>query len=281
MDIRALRYFVAVYEEGSITAASRRCFVAQPSISTMVAQLEDSVGAQLFLRHRKGVTATDAAEVLYPLAKRILGEVQAMRSLFQGTRQTQVLHLGLMPSLDAHRVGALLSAMIQPPGLELRLVGHEEHADARIVSDRLKRAEEVFHPLWQERYLVALPYGHPLTLKEKVGLDDLEGVALIERCHCELRDEVVALLAGRKSSLNIVARTHSEEWAAALVGAGVGAALLPEGSIRGRVDIVSRPLAEAELSRQVGLAHGKDSGLPQGIEEAIASWGAAGGNGAF
>ena len=55
MDIRELRYFSAVFEARSLTAAARRCFVSQPSISAAIASLEAELGASLFIRHKKGV----------------------------------------------------------------------------------------------------------------------------------------------------------------------------------------------------------------------------------
>ncbi len=66
MDIRSLRYFIAAYEGGSISAAARRCHVAQPSISTALAQLEEHLGTPLFERHRRGITPTEEGHRLYP-----------------------------------------------------------------------------------------------------------------------------------------------------------------------------------------------------------------------
>lgn len=60
-DLRALGYFVAAYEERSVTAASRRCFVAQPSISMAIKGLEDALNTTLFERSRQGLAPTPAA----------------------------------------------------------------------------------------------------------------------------------------------------------------------------------------------------------------------------
>lgn len=68
MDLRALEYFIAIYETGSLSAASKKKFVAQPSISSSLKLLEHSLATSLFVRHARGVQATHAGEQLYPLA---------------------------------------------------------------------------------------------------------------------------------------------------------------------------------------------------------------------
>ena len=105
MDIRSLRYFIAVYEERSLSAAAKRCFVAQPSISTTVAQLEDDLGTKLFLRHSKGVSPTDSGSQLYPHACKMVSDLSAMRSLFTDTLTPLALSISLTPFLS----GALTS----------------------------------------------------------------------------------------------------------------------------------------------------------------------------
>jgi len=63
MELRELGYFIAVYEEHSVTRAARRCFISQPSVSAALAGLEHELGAALFVRHRKGATPTSAASM--------------------------------------------------------------------------------------------------------------------------------------------------------------------------------------------------------------------------
>ena len=83
MDIRELRYFAAVYRERNLTAAARACFVSQPSISTAITHLEAELGTTLFIRHKKGVAPTASAEQFHTLARRIIDETDAARSLLK------------------------------------------------------------------------------------------------------------------------------------------------------------------------------------------------------
>ncbi|UTP38217.1 LysR family transcriptional regulator [Phenylobacterium sp. LH3H17] len=258
MELRELRYFLAVYETGSVTAAARRCFISQPSISAAMAALERELGAILFVRHRKGVTATAAAEALYVRARQVVDDALSLRTLFAPAPAAQVT-LGLMPSLDISRVAPLLKPLTQAGDLRLFLVAADAPCDARIVARTLVEESEGFAPLWSEGYVLALPPRHPLRLKPKLSLADLDGLPLIARCNCENANQTSDL--GFKPQ--IVAVAASEEWALALVEAGVGATVLPEGVVASNTRVVTRPLADLSLRREVGVAYRQaDAGSP-------------------
>src|SRR6201987_4310479 len=80
MELRHLRYFIAVAEEGSLTlAAERRLHTAQPSLSRQIRDLEYEVGAQLLIRSARGVELTDAGRVFLDHARLALAQVEAAR----------------------------------------------------------------------------------------------------------------------------------------------------------------------------------------------------------
>jgi DNA-binding transcriptional LysR family regulator len=174
-----------VFRERNLTAAAKRCFISQPSISAAITNLEAELGAALFIRHKKGMAPTEAAEQFHAVARRIIDEADAAKNLFRKPATRNALTLGLMRTLDRPRTIALLKPLTGTSDIALRLVGVDDAADARIVSKNLLRADEHFVPLWTERYVAALPPSHPLTLKERLRTTDLAGVAMIDRCHCE------------------------------------------------------------------------------------------------
>src|SRR5919201_6820395 len=188
MDIRELRYFSAVFGERSLTAAARRCYVSQPSISAAITNLEAELGTTLFTRKKKGVAPTAPAEQFHVLARRIIDEAEAARNLFRKPATRQALTLGLMRTLDMRRTIALLKPLTDNADLALRLVGANEAADARIISKRMLTTDEHFVRLWVERYVAALPPSHSLTCKDRLRTSDLAGVPLVDRCHCENSD---------------------------------------------------------------------------------------------
>src|SRR5882757_3049304 len=250
MDIRELRYFAAVFRERNLTAAARRCFVSQPSISTAITNLEAELGTTLFIRHKKGVAPTAAAEAFHAYARRIIDDADAARNLFRKPSTKHALTLGLMRTLDIPRTIALLKPLTDNSDIALRLVGIKQPADARIIAKNIIKADEHFIPLWIERYVAALPPSHPLTLKERLRTTDLAGAAMVDRCHCEQSEFFKRSASSRRPA----AIAESEDWAMALVAAGVGIAIVPEGVARAHPDVVVREI-DVEVKRQVGLAY--------------------------
>jgi len=86
MDIRHLKAFLAVFEERNITAAAQRLCISQPTLSVTIKQLEDELGAQLFLRQPRGVEVSEQARVLYPQARRMVAEAESLSRLFRQTK---------------------------------------------------------------------------------------------------------------------------------------------------------------------------------------------------
>src|SRR3954454_20161162 len=250
MDIRELRYFAAVFSERNLTAAARRCFISQPSISAAITHLEAELGTTLFVRHKKGMSPTASAEQFHAVARRIIDEADAAKNLFRKPSARSKLTLGLMRTLDMPRTVALLKPLTGSSDVALRLVGINEAADARIISKNILKASEHFVPLWVERYVAALPPSHPLTLKDRLRTSDFAGVAMIDRCHCEQS----TLFNGAAQPRQTVAIAESEDWAMALVSAGVVIAIVPEGVARAHPDVAVREI-EVDVKRQVGLAY--------------------------
>jgi DNA-binding transcriptional LysR family regulator len=265
MDIRELRYFAAVFKERNLTAAARRCFISQPSISAAITNLEAELGTTLFIRHKKGMAPTEAAEQFHAVARRIIDEADVARNLFRQPPALKRLAIGLMRTLDVARTIALLKPLTSRSDLALRLVGTDEAVDARIVSKSLVRPDEHFIPLWTERYVAALPPSHPLTLKDRLRVADFAGIPMIDRCHCEQSEFFKRHGAPRKP----VAIAESEDWAMALVAAGVGVAIVPEGVARANPDVAVREI-EVRVKREVGLAYGAKRPPTEALRDLIA-----------
>lgn len=270
MELRELRYFLAVYETGSVTAAARRCFISQPSISAALAALEHELDTTLFVRHRKGVTPTDAGAALYERARRVVDDALSLKALF-GPPPASEITLGLMPSLDIPRVMPLLRPLTEAGDVRLFLVDAEAPCDARIVARSMIGDTEAFAPLWSEGYVLALPPRHELRLKPQVTLADLDGLPLIGRCNCENADQTGDL--GFKPLIVAVATT--EEWALALVEAGVGATVLPEGVVRADARVAARPLADLALRREVGVAYRRAEATSPAVTRILSAVGQA------
>lgn len=101
MDIRQVRYFMALYEEGSITRAAARLHVVQPAVSTQIRKLEADHGVTLFQRTPRGMVPNDIADALYEIAKRVSADLDdAERYLLQRSGKiTGAVVIGIAPSV--------------------------------------------------------------------------------------------------------------------------------------------------------------------------------------
>ena len=259
MDIRQLNYFVAVYEQGSVSAAARLCCVAQPSLSAALRQLEQELGVTLFIRLPKGVMPTEDGEKLYGHAGRLLGQLQSLKASFREPVARVKFRLGLIRALGVERMSQLLREFSNSvAGLELHLVEPEEPCDARIITPHQLKAAEAFQPIWRDSYLLAIPPGTALSLQQQIQLTDFEQLPLIKRTPCDAWNILYPELVRHGIKADIRADIQTIEYALGLVSAGVGCALVPNfESLLLRQDITLRPITTLNLQREIGLAYPK------------------------
>ena len=261
MDFRALEYFVTIYESGSLSAASKKKFVAQPSISSSLKHLEQSLSTSLFVRHARGVQATHAGEQLYPLAKQLLGQAAAIRDVFSTDTTKTPFRLGLIKGLGVARMSDLLGRFTRSvDALELTLVSQDEACQARIISRDLLQNNEQFVPMWQEEYRLAIPLDHPLGLIDSVVITDLQNLAFVQRSPCEGWLYLKQALDNAKVRLDTRAKIQTIEYALGLVKAGLGCAFIPvSDDIVKDKDIHFKPIKNLSISREIGLGYTHES----------------------
>lgn len=263
MDIRSLRYFIAVYEERSLSSAAKRCFVAQPSISTTVAQLEDDLATKLFVRHSKGVSPTDSGTHLYPHACKMVSDLSAIKSMFIDSPTPLSLSISLAPFLSGALISQVIKTMLdEVPGLTLKLVNESESADLRFTCNRYATEGDVFYPLWEDDYVIAMPIGHWLSDFQSISIKQIDKQPFISRTSCDILESWNYLMQKQELTTDVRAEVKTEEYALDLVAAGLGISLIPEHSSRGRNDLCLRPLNDVKLKRVVGLAHKKERSFP-------------------
>lgn len=270
MDIKSLRYFTAAFEEKNLTAAAKRAFVAQPSISAAISTLEGELSEQLFIRHKKGVTPTSAAERLYPMALGLLAQMEAVRVSFQTASEKTVLTVGVQQSIDTRRLTRLLKLIREMNMLiQLKIVAIDDPCDVRLISEQSQDPSEEFLPLWTEKYVLIVPAHHPFSLRSSVSVKDLRAETIVHRDYCENS----ALLARYADlSLDIAASASTEETAVALVAAGIGIAFLPEGCITEQENITKLTLKDVNLTRRVGLSFNKSGTLSSELSHVLKRW---------
>ena len=256
LDLRLLRFFIAIYEEKNITAAAARCHVSQPSLSAGLRQLEESLGDSLFIRGKKGVEAKDPAHYLYPHAVKLGEEARRLPTLFRQKATRARLNMAIMPDLSRRRLAGLLRRVQGVlPELDLTLSDYGTPADCLLTLDALRREDEIFLPLWEEEYVLCVPRGHPLADRARIELAELQHHDFIECPPCEAHQQTIGLLACDRLTLNLVAKAESKGLVMALVLAGVGISFLPDGLVEDEAGLCTLPVSGPRMFRRIGLCY--------------------------
>lgn len=189
MELRQLRYFVAVAEELNFGRAAERMYVVQPAVSQQVRRLELELGVELFHRSTRRVTLTPAGRRLLPRARAVLdAERRARQSVRRPDAPSGTLTVGTSTGLG-DRLRRVLDAMARlHPDTEVLLVRVPADERLRAVADGSLDAAVVrgdvgypglrVIPVWRDELLVALPRAHPLAAGGPVPLEALAGIPL-------------------------------------------------------------------------------------------------------
>ena len=253
MDIRQLNAFVAVFEGRNITSAAQRLFTSQPTLSVTIRQLEEALGTTLFERLPRGVDVTDDARTLYPQARRLLAEAQALSSQFRQRNDRLTLEIGVEGEIAASHLDAFLTMAYRVvPNLMLTL--HDGcSGDARLSVEDDCCEDELFMPLWEEPYVLSMGAGHPLAARDRLDVADLATVQWIT-CPTHPSHQRLMELYNRSSGF-IAATAGSLNLALRLVAAGAGLAMLPQSMASRHAGVVTRPARTPNLIRRVGLCY--------------------------
>src|SRR5918998_420116 len=169
MDLRRLRYFVAVAEESSFSRAAKRLHIAQPPLSNQIKQLEEEIGALLFERTSRGAQINEAGELLLEEARRIFVQVDQTVRAVQRVAHGEVgrLTLGFVPSASNEALPLFLREM-KPDRVVQSL--HDGQIDAGFLYLPLDDESLNIECVSRESLVLALPEKHPLASESQVEL---------------------------------------------------------------------------------------------------------------
>lgn len=265
MEMSEIRYFLAVARELNFTRAAQSCGISQPSLTRAIQKLEAEVGGALFVRRPGLVALTHLGRELLPRFEEIGRNLETVRQAASHLAEasTLTLRLGVMCTVAPDRVVDALSKLkARAPAARVTIV----EATARKIVD-LVDAHEVdigiaawpSYPdsiadqrLYVERYVVAMTSDNPLANQPSVPLRKLEGCRYLERLSCEFDAYFEARHGEWPVELDVCFASEREDWIQALLRAGEGCAIVPE-SMPLLPDIVTRPLAAPEVTREVSL----------------------------
>ena len=279
MNLRDLKYLVALADLRHFGKAADACFVSQPTLSTQIRKLEDELGVVLVERAPRKVMLTAAGLDVVQRARRIVADVEQMREAARRSRDPEsgTLRLGVFPTLGPYLLPHVVPTLrARFPQLELLLV--EEKSDEllqRLREGKLDAAllalplhDDQLHAefLFEEPFVLAAPQQHPLARRSALDAAELadETLLLLEDGHC-LRDQAldVCRLSGAREKSGF--RATSLETLRQMVAAGVGVTLLPALSVHEPIaqpaNIRLVPFRGTAPSRRIALVWRKSSAL--------------------
>jgi len=270
MDERRLRYFLAVVDHGSVTAAAQRLHVAQPSLSQALRAFESELGVQLFRRIGRGLRLSTAGEALVGPARHILRAIDEARNAITGVLelQTGTLEIAALATLAVDPMAGLIGRFrASHPGVEVRVLEPEsvDRVSALVREGAcelgaahlpLSRDKLSAHALGEQELQFVLP---PQADADEgpLGVRELARTPLVvSPPGTSTRMLLEQALATIGATPNIAVQTAAREAIVPLVLAGAGAALLPaplaaEARRRGATVRSARP----KIMRTVGLIH--------------------------
>ena len=277
MNLKDLKYLVALADTGHFGRAAERSFVSQPTLSAQLKKLEEYLGVKLVERQPKNVQLTEVGKQVVVRARRMLEAGEEIVELARNNTDPLAgkLKIALIPTIGPYLLPRVMQKIRKAlPHLGLMLYEHQTEALLKRLRDgridvgimALPTGMEGLETreLYEEAFMVALPNGHALAAKETVKVSDLKGqtLLLLEDGHC-LRDQALEVCSRIDIREAEDFRATSLETLRQMVVAGLGITLLPEtavespfGSQRG---LTIRQFARPTPTRTVGAVWRKSS----------------------
>jgi Transcriptional regulator len=283
MNLRDLRYFVALADTRHFGKAAERSFVSQPTLSAQIKKLETYLGVQLIERQPRKVTLTETGAKILPLARRILQGSDEIVSVARNEHDplSGKLKVALIPTIGPYLLPLVARKLRkQLPRLKLMLYEHQTQPlldklragdiDLGILALPVPLDGLEARPLYDENFTLAVPTNSPLAKKAGVKVDDLNGetLLLLEDGHC-LRDQALDVCSRIDVKESEDYRATSLETLRQMVAAGLGITLLPELATRGPFGsgqgLVVKQFARPVPSRSVGAVWRKSTARTEAI----------------
>jgi LysR family transcriptional regulator, hydrogen peroxide-inducible genes activator len=287
MNLRDLKYLIAVAETEHFGHAAARCYVSQPTLSGQIKKLEQELGVTLFERTNRSVSITPIGAEIVRHAKLILEQADVIKQLAQAQRDplAGALRVGAIPTVSPYLIPLILLPLKQRyPQMRLvlseeitdmltqRLLDHQ--IDVAILATEVKEQELEVMPLFEEPFWLAHPRDHEIYTKDEITRRDLSrlNLLLLADGHC-LTDqvmEVCRLKEGPMDSEMADLRAASLETLLQLVGAGFGCTLVPALAVRGAwttdSGIIARELHLKDAYRRVRFVYRKTFPRKQALQ---------------
>lgn len=268
MELRQLKYFLAVAEESGFTRAAERVHVSQPGISAQIRQLENELGTTLVDRSGRGARLTAAGEVAYGHARAVLAAVEALRQAVDEMNGliSGRLVVGMVTACTVTPLFEALSAFhLAHPGVEISLVEGDSAklvecvrggtVDLALIGAAGRPPEDLDgRQLLSEAIVAAVPPGHPLAAQDGVTLAELSAYPVI----CLPRGTGIRAVldqasAARGLTPTVALQASAPETVVHLAERGLGVAVLAASMLDRDARLRPVPITDADVPAVLAL----------------------------
>lgn len=269
MNIRDLKYLIALAEHRHFGKAAEACFVSQPALSMQIKKLEETLGVTLLERSNKVVLFTEVGKQITDHAKSILNQVDELYEIANTAKDpySGKIKLGIFPTLAPYLLPVIMPELSkQFPNLSFYLVEEKTETliqqlykgdiHAAFLALPVQDSRFVSTPLFEEPFHLAVPNHHPLAQLKKVTQKDLidQQLLLLEEGHC-LRQQALTVCQYLNAHESHDFRATSLETLRHMVASGAGITLIPELACTPSKHIKYIPFTEPSPRRQIGLVN--------------------------
>jgi DNA-binding transcriptional LysR family regulator len=281
IELRHLRYFVAVAEELSFTRAAERLGIAQPPLSLQIRQLEEGLGAQLFRRRTRGVELTDAGKLMLEQARVILREIETAKTgarrrargetgqIIIGSAGATYFH-PLIPTIIREYRRKYPDVILAPQASTTELLAARLRAgqiDLALIRPPIEDTDGLsIEPLVDEDTVIVVPAGHPLSKAASAPLAAVANEPLIMPSRAQNEGCYSAIVAAcQRAGFSPTFGQEAPQIVSVvpLVAAGLGVSIVPRSISRSLVERVTYLSIESDAPRSlIGLAHRRHDRSP-------------------
>jgi LysR family transcriptional activator of glutamate synthase operon len=270
MELRQLRYLVALAEERNFTRAAAREHIAQPALSQQIRRLEDELGLALVERTTRRVLVTDAGETLLRRARMVLAELDAADQEMQSLRGawTGRVRVGAMHTMGPIDISlAIAHFRARHPQVEVTMLEHSSEELAELlrigeldmaflsVTEQIESRGLALRQLISEELVAALPPDHPLGARPAIELRELSGEQFVSyRTGARLRELLMSAAAAAGFAPQITLESNDSRRILRLVARGMGVALLPRSDCLADAEVKVLELLGPAVTRDITLA---------------------------
>jgi len=259
MELRQIKYFLAIVDFGTFMAAAKHVYVSQPTLSSGIFKLEQSLDVKLFHRGSRLATLTTAGELFLNYARPAYNQLLSVRSKLLAEQDK--IKIGILNSIPVDHIAEIISTYraMNPHVLVEVVVARNDELSKMLKREKLdmvfttsQSEPNLFTWLFNEKLMLVVPTQHPFSVIKEIDLMRLDEQPFIERTNCESWVDVHNEFQKQGIKPKRVCQAENDDSVLSLVAAGLGISIMPARNTPYGVKFLG--IKELQIVRGIGIA---------------------------